>query len=145
MVEIKPFDPALDMDTLLSGASAFLDAFDVGVFDPEYLRGCLPVLAETGYIRMAYIEGTFAGYLVGCLSNRWTDGTPVAAELALWVVPEFRANGVASRLIDDFIEWGREQGVKLITFSMLTPPSGPRGLYESLGMELVEWGWLCRI
>jgi GNAT superfamily N-acetyltransferase len=145
MIEIRPFDPDKDMEMLLVGASNFLGAFDVGVFDPEYLRGCLPVLAEDGYIRIAYLGGKFAGYLVGTLSHRWTDGLPLAAELALWVESSARSVGVASMLIDDFLDWGREKGVTLVTFSTLTPPTGSQGLYERKGMKIAEWGWVCKL
>lgn len=56
-----------------------------------------------------------AGCMVGLVSfNPFCTSMRFAQEFVLWVEPSYRNRGVASMLVDRFIEWARSHGMQAV-------------------------------
>ena len=67
----------------------------------------------------------------------------VATEIAWWVDPEHRKNGVGEALIEAFEYWAKKVGCDLITMVCLEKDLGK--YYESRGYKLYEYGYVKEI
>jgi GNAT superfamily N-acetyltransferase len=55
------------------------------------------------------------GYLTGLIAPAyWDEDITFAQEASMWVVPEYRAQGIGKALIDAFTEWGKENNCILV-------------------------------
>lgn len=66
-----------------------------------------------------------------------------ATEMAWWVEPEYRKNGVGTALINAFQEWAAEKECKAITLTSLD--SSVDKLYDRLGYKLCEQTYIKEI
>jgi GNAT superfamily N-acetyltransferase len=118
---------------------------DMGYKDGSALAGM--VSTSESYLQQALVDGSFrawlaetAGRVVGgaaILVNPWPSHPydqqcRRATILNMYVDPEFRRQGVARRLMQVMIEWGRKEG--FVQVNLHASDQG-RPLYESLGFK----------
>lgn len=80
-------------------------------------------------------EEKIVGFYVAVLSEDWFSEVKVAKEIALYVTPEYRKSGIASRLIKGFLTWAvlREAVVAGAGTSSGLSNDSVRRLYEAEG------------
>ncbi|HOP26872.1 MAG TPA: GNAT family N-acetyltransferase [Candidatus Sabulitectum sp.] len=89
--------------------------------DPQ----CIMLAAEVG--------GEHAGQIVGYILRRWDEKPPMLFLYSIDVAERFRRNGVARRLVREFLRLGKEQGCGT-SFVMTNEGNVPAmELYRSAG------------
>lgn len=81
------------------------------------------------------------GALIGCIDVDWRTGQRLAFEQGVYVLPEYRATGAGSELVQNFIEWAKLNNADRIQLGTITGIKAERtiSLYESLGFELTGY------
>ncbi len=79
---------------------------------------------------VAEADGEIVGFILGTVQRAYE-----ARILALAVEPEWRRRGIASRLVNRFLETFERYGVKRITLEVRMSNQGALSLYEDLGFE----------
>ena len=81
------------------------------------------------------------GGLIGCIDVDWRTNQRLAFEQGAYVLPEYRATGAGSELIQHFIEWAKLNNADRIQLGTITGIKAERtiSLYESLGFELTGY------
>ncbi|NUR25377.1 MAG: GNAT family N-acetyltransferase [Catenulispora sp.] len=90
--------------------------------------------AEDGTPRvtvMVFRDGAPAGQAGGILLR--DENRPIL--VAMWVDPEHRGTGTAGALIEEIVDWGREQGFDRMTLGVTQGNDGARKLYLRHGFE----------
>jgi len=111
---------------------------------PEHRAEMAGFLAEPSRFAqfVAYGErGVPLGFVEACVRRDHVNGTatsPVAFLEALYVVPQHRRRGVASRLVDAVAQWARARGcTELASDAALDNQVGHR-VHEALGFRETE-------
>lgn len=81
------------------------------------------------------------GALIGCINVDWRTNQRLAFEQGVYVLPEYRATGAGSELVQHFIEWAKLNNADRIQIGTITGIKAERtiSLYESLGFELTGY------
>jgi aminoglycoside 6'-N-acetyltransferase I len=108
----------------------------------RHLLGMTDSLKRGFYVRLA--RG-FGGMALGFIeaSKRvdyvnGTDSSPVAFVEGIYVVPEFRLQGVARALLDAVIIWAKAQGCRELASDSLLPNAEAHAAHRALGFEETE-------
>lgn len=80
------------------------------------------------------------GFLAGAALPFILGLDTVATEIAWWVQPEFRLNGVGKVLLEAFEEWAKEVGCSMICLSSMDEGTGE--VYIKRGYSLKEYSYL---
>ena len=109
-------------------------------YSPRHTESMLRLLMQTGAVLVEEEAGAIRGSLWGLMAPLWFTASRVAAEMALWVVPEHRGQGVAAILINAFEQWGKENGASYVSMTDLSiGGSYPAGeMFDRLGYVVTE-------
>lgn len=90
--------------------------------------------------RILFVAVTDDGELVGTVSGAVSptppiyDRPPAVYCDGLYVKPAYRREGVASRLLDRLVDWGRDRGCGFFTLSVHVDNEAGKEFFESYGM-----------
>lgn len=117
--------------------AALLDTVDEDIFDHEIDRAHLAdYLADAGHLMVcAVADGVVVGQARGVIT-RQPDAPPALYMDNLGVAEARRRQGLASRLLDELAEWGREQGCVTAWVATELDNDAARSLYASRGAEM---------
>lgn len=90
--------------------------------------------SEDGTVFVSGSDATVTGMIALVIYEHPYSGERTASELAWWVEPESRGDGV--RLLRAAEEWGRERGATRM--QMIAPNERVGGLYSRLGYAPIE-------
>lgn len=117
--------------------AALLDAVDEDIFDHEIDHAHLPAyLADPGHLLVcAVADGVVIGQARGVIT-RQPDAAPALYVDNLGVAEGQRRRGIASRLLDDLVAWGREHGCVTAWVATEMDNDAARALYAGRGAEV---------
>jgi GNAT superfamily N-acetyltransferase len=84
-------------------------------------------------------DGQIIGGAFAFLTSPWFSREPIACDLAVFVAPEHRRNGVAVQLVQAVLWWAQQIGVHHVDLSISTgvEAEATGRLYEKLGGSFV--------
>lgn len=84
--------------------------------------------------------GQASGFLVCQFGANYLTGAKIAEETAIFVLPEYRRDGVGDRLLDEFEDWGRSKGAEWFrtTVQAKLRANGVVRWFESKGYQKAE-------
>ncbi len=118
---LKEFNPPIKLDS-----KHFLTNLETVVEDPSY------------FFYVSEQEGEVVGYLSGAKSYTLFSSQPMAIEVGWFMLPEYRGSTDGLKLLNKFIEWGKEQGCEVISMGDLAAVQDLGPLYSRKGFELYE-------
>ncbi len=79
------------------------------------------------------------GAIIGCIDTDWRTGQRLAFEQGLYVLPEYRATGSATELVNYFVDWAKINNADRIQLGTITGIHADKTvqLYEKLGFDLI--------
>jgi len=91
------------------------------------------------FLWVAEREGRVTGFFAGLLAGVWYSTARLAQDVCLYVEPASRGSLDGVRLINRFIEWGREHGAdEIIIENDAAVPNSPIGMVLTrMGMDRV--------
>jgi aminoglycoside 6'-N-acetyltransferase I len=108
----------------------------------EHLLGMADALTRGHYIRLARGEsGAALGFVEASKRVDYVNGTdssPVAFLESLYVVTEFRRQGVARALVGNVMRWARAQGCRELASDSLLSNLDAHAAHRALGFEETE-------
>lgn len=94
---------------------------------------------ERHTVTLAEVDGKAVGYLSGAVREPSTWRTARMAEIfALYVLPEYRSQGVGERLVRSFLPWAREQGADRIVVAAFAANEAALRFYRRVGFVPFE-------
>tara|TARA_Y100000310_G_C20701281_1_gene830128 strand:- start:4192 stop:4659 length:468 start_codon:yes stop_codon:yes gene_type:complete len=138
-----------DLETILDFNQRLFDR-EVGMFDPtlddtwtqseEGRDYFTKRIQEDGCAFVAEVNGQVVGYLVGALLEPSPYRTiPKMAELEnMYVLPNFRSQGVGTRLYNDFKAWAKEQGAGRLKVVASAGNQPGINFYQDHGFEAID-------
>lgn len=116
--------------------AGLLEAVDEDIFDHEIDPAHLSAyLADAGHLLVCAVAG---GVVIGQargVVTRQPDAAPVLYIDNLGVAEARRREGIASRLLDELAEWGRERGCVTAWVATELDNEAARALYAGRGAE----------
>lgn len=109
-------------------------------FNEAKVRKVLDVLmAGSGCVFVFERGGVILGYFLGILTEHWFGDSTLAADLALYVVPEHRGGPAAVGLLRAYMNWARLVGADDVQIAQSTGVGMERvgHLYQRLGFQPV--------
>jgi aminoglycoside 6'-N-acetyltransferase I len=108
----------------------------------EHQSGMADALARGLYVRLARdVSGRALGFVEASMRVDYVNGTntsPVAFLEGIYVVPDFRRQGIARTLVDSVVGWAREEGCQELASDSLLPNTDAHGVHRALGFEETE-------
>lgn len=128
------------LDACMGKLGRFESQFDSNIDCSIDLTGnYAPILAdENARIFVAEEDGALIGYCCGFLYHGFGRKSPIALLDALYVEESHRRRGCATRLIQAFLAFARENGVGLAELKVLSGNEAAKQLYASLGFGEIE-------
>lgn len=93
-------------------------------FDDGKVLRMYSTLAQTGYLRVAVVQGKIAGAMAAYMTEYFFGKDKLAQELGLYVRQERRGGMAAIKLVRDMVKWAYTEGAKEIvagTTAVLDP------------------------
>jgi ribosomal protein S18 acetylase RimI-like enzyme len=87
---------------------------------------------------VARVDGEVVGYLVGWIKNRKNPCRTIGVQAELenmFVVKDFRNNGIGTALVQAFLKWAKSKGIRNIRVGVYSANDRARRFYQSLGFE----------
>ena len=83
-------------------------------FSAEKVRNLWVMLLgmDNGVILVAEQGGVLTGGLAAIVCPHWMSDELMSVDYGLFVLPEYRGNMTACRLVNEYITWASQQGVK---------------------------------
>jgi GNAT superfamily N-acetyltransferase len=109
---------------------------------PVHLEDFIETLSSGVEIFVEYSDDKAVGFVIAVLGHKhpiWGN-TTYAAELAWYVLPEFRNRGIALKLKERFESWARLNGAKLVIMAAMHNDSFDqvKSMYEKSGYTQAE-------
>jgi aminoglycoside 6'-N-acetyltransferase I len=108
----------------------------------EHLLGMADAMTRGHYVLLARgVGGVALGFVEASKRVDYVNGTensPVAFLEGIYVVPEFRLQGVARRLVDAVIIWAKAHGCCELASDSLLPNTDAHAAHRALGFEETE-------
>ncbi len=93
---------------------------------------------DNNCLLVAKIDNKVIGYLYGFILNSDID-IEIKSQLdALYVEKEYRKLGVANSLINEFIKWSKQKGVKFIELKVCNENINAINLYKKYGFKDIK-------
>jgi ribosomal protein S18 acetylase RimI-like enzyme len=96
------------------------------------------MLKETSVPHITYIaeiDNTPSGFIHIRTQHDSISGEAVATIPLLAVSPKYQSMGIANRLINKAVEWGKAQGCRLLHLEVFANNKNAQGFYEHNGFE----------
>lgn len=94
---------------------------------------------ERHVVTLAEVDGRAVGYLSGAVRDPSTWRTARMAEIfALYVIPEYRSQGIGERLVRSFLRWARDQGAERIVVAAFAANEAALRFYRRVGFASFE-------
>ncbi|MBA2760235.1 MAG: GNAT family N-acetyltransferase [Chloroflexia bacterium] len=94
---------------------------------------------ERHVVTLAEVDGRAVGYLSGAVRDPSTWRTARMAEIfALYVIPEYRSQGIGERLVRSFLRWARDQGAERIVVAAFAANEAALRFYRRVGFAPFE-------
>ena len=132
--ELKDYEDIVSMTKTYALTSPYKELVDVRAVElitKEFL------VEDKKIIFYVKNDGVPVGFLAGAALPFILGLDTIATEIAWWVDPEFRANGVGSLLLYAFEEWARTTGCAIISLSSMD--AGVGEIYIKKGYKLQEY------
>lgn len=101
------------------GLKCSRDSLRATLHDTITMKNCCCFVGEQ--------DGQLCGFICGHLTPWWLDASQVLAkELAWWVEPLYRGNGVASKLLTIFETWANINGAAVLVMASVNKLDGAR-------------------
>ena len=84
-------------------------------FSPERVREMVVMVMQNGFAVVAVKDGRIIGLMAGSLVQPAFSRDLMACDFLLYVLPQHRGGTAAIRLVDAYVQWARQGGVKMIT------------------------------
>lgn len=132
-----------DIDTIVEmGVAMVAESRYRGVsYAPEKVAKAMEaVIAGNGGAGfVAEVDGQIVGGAFAFLTAPWFSRVPIACDLAVFVAPEHRRNGVAAQLVQALLWWAKQIGVHHVDLAISTgvEAEATGRLYEKLGGTFV--------
>ena len=114
---------ASDEESLLAMARdfvAFSPYADLATATDQELRATIQWLTNNATIFIADKDNRPVGLLVAVISPLWyAPSCKVASEMAWWIDPQHRTGMAATRLVQAFEKWAKDNGAKAVCMSNL--------------------------
>ncbi len=138
-MQIRPAQPhdlvqLLEMGRLMHAESP---RFRPVPFSTEKAQQLIEQLISRGGAFVAEVDGALVGMFGGVVFEHFFSTTKMAADVVLYVTPEYRGGSLAARLVHAFERWAIEAGADELVLGVSTGIEAERtaGLYERLGYE----------
>ena len=99
----------------------------------------------TKFIYAAYIDDKIVGYLYGYCNDDSTLLIKKACLDALYVEKQYRGNGIANKLIEEFKKWASLKNVKVIEVSVMYENKVAKNLYQKHNFNPIKQTMECDI
>jgi aminoglycoside 6'-N-acetyltransferase I len=110
--------------------------------DSDHLSGMADAVTRGHFVRLALdASGLALGFVEASKRVDYVNGTgtsPVAFVEGLYVVPEFRRQGVAQGLVDAVVNWARSEKCRELASDSLLPNTEAHAAHRALGFEETE-------
>jgi GNAT superfamily N-acetyltransferase len=142
MADVRPAHVD-DIDTIVEmGAQMVAESRYRGVtYAPEKVAAAMEsvIAGNQGAGFVAEVDGAIVGGAFAFLTSPWFSRVPIACDLAVFVAPEHRRNGVAAQLVQAVLWWAKQIGVHHVDLSISTgvEAEATGRLYEKLGGSFV--------
>lgn len=84
-------------------------------FSPERVREMVVMVMQNGFAVVAVKDGRIIGLMAGSLVQPAFSRDLMACDFLLYILPQHRGGTAAIRLVDAYVQWARQGGVKMIT------------------------------
>jgi GNAT superfamily N-acetyltransferase len=126
-----------DFDTVFDLAMKFSKASNYDKFvDPEKVKGMINIFLTADQTDKLILLYGDVGMLVAATTPFIFGGQKMATEIAWWVEPSERKNGVGDQLLQAFEHWAKKIGCKMVTMTSLDDNVGK--FYETRDYVLYE-------
>jgi GNAT superfamily N-acetyltransferase len=132
-----------DIDTIVEYGLAMVEEsrYRGMSFSPEKVATTMEAVirGSQGAGFVAEVDGVIVGGAFAFLTSPWFSREPIACDLAVFVAPEHRRNGVAVQLVQAILWWAKQIGVHHVDLSISTgvEAEATGRLYEKLGGSFV--------
>lgn len=94
---------------------------------------------ERHVVTLAEVDGRAIGYLSGAVRgpSAWRT-VPMAEIFELYVIPEYRSQGIGERLVRSFLRWARDQGAERIVVAAFAANEAALRFYRRVGFAPFE-------
>ena len=101
------------------------------------LKDCLKL--STHLCLVAEVEGNLVGVFIATVTWPWFSEEQITKDRALYVVPEYRKNNIAQKMIKQYLIWAEKYGVEAVMAadSSGVDIGGVKHLYENEGFDVV--------
>ncbi len=95
-------------------------------------------LIENQYVSVAELDNKVVGYIAGCVYNDFTysyyEGMTAEA-INLFVLAEYRAYGIGSKLMNSFVEWCKKNNARRVMVTASSKNEKTIKFYRNIGFE----------
>jgi GNAT superfamily N-acetyltransferase len=132
-----------DIDTIVSMGAAMVEEsrYRGMSFAPEKVATAMEAVirGSQGAGFVVEVDGVIVGGAFAFLTSPWFSREPIACDLAVFVAPEHRRNGVAAQLVQAILWWAKQIGVRHVDLAISTgvEAEATGRLYEKLGGAFV--------
>ena len=84
-------------------------------FSPERVREMVVMVMQNGFAMVAVKDGRIIGLMAGSLVQPAFSRDLMACDFLLYILPQHRGGTAAIRLVNAYVRWARQGGVKMIT------------------------------
>lgn len=74
--------------------------------------GLCEYLLQSGLGLVAEDNGQLVGMMGAIITSHIFSDTPIAQDVLIYVKPDYRGQGISGRLVDVYVIWARDKGVK---------------------------------
>lgn len=128
-----------DVEKLLEiGDGLFREAlFYFGSLDKSKIRASLldQIDSNIWFVKVAEVEGEIRGVMTGIVGDYFFADKKFGAQDMLYVLPEYRSDGVAADLVSNFIGWCDDMGADHVIGSSMNGNGKIDNLFKRMGFK----------
>jgi len=108
-------------------------------FSPERVREMAAMVVQNGFAMVAVKDGRMIGLMAGSLIQPVFSRDLMACDFLLYVLPQHRGGTAAIRLVNAYMEWAKQGGVKLITVGVTAGIDNDAAIafYKAMGFRAI--------
>lgn len=137
-----------DISWLVEESRDFAKFFDskISLYNPEHLRSAVyPVLIDSHLLLVAEVRGERAGFIAGLYTSHFLNPIiTTLTEILFWVTPQHRGSRVASMLLNEYTQWGRDHA-DWVTMALETNSQLKEHSLSKRGFHLKEKAYIMEV